>query len=127
MTPLPREAWFIEPLLQEAWLVSKTNVFQSRYGKLTPLSQTLQNDPNLQLCSILERYYLEIGANVIESNLKESEMPQLFTLRQGIVVLSRQWKNILYTPLLGQHTTKSRVKPLNISIAIPEVTEVRFV
>ncbi|XP_045469148.1 transmembrane protein KIAA1109 isoform X3 [Harmonia axyridis] len=96
---------------------------KSRYGKLTPLSQTLQNDPNLQLCSILERYYLEIGASVIESHLKENEMPQLFTLRQGIVVLSRQWKNILYTPLLGQHTMKSRVKPLSTTIAIPEVTE----
>ncbi|KAK9874269.1 hypothetical protein WA026_002622 [Henosepilachna vigintioctopunctata] len=99
------------------------NLPKSRYGKLTPLSQTLHNDPSLQLCSILQRYYLEIGANVIESNLKESEMPQLFTLRQGIVVLSRQWKNILYTPLLGQHTTKSRVKPVNITIAVPEMQE----
>lgn len=98
---------------------------KSRHGKLTPLAQTLHNDPSLQLCSILQKYYLEIGADTVENNLRETEMPQLFTLRQGVVVLSRQWKNILYTPLLGQHTNKSRAKPLNIPVSITETTEVK--
>jgi hypothetical protein len=41
-----------------------------------------------------------------------------------VVVLSRQWKNVLYTPLLPQHSLKSRIKPLNVTIAVPEVDEV---
>lgn len=55
---------------------------KSRYGKLTPLSKTLQDDPSCQLCSILQKYYLEADCSAIESNLRESEIPQLFTLRQ---------------------------------------------
>lgn len=61
---------------------------------------------------------------VIEANLRETDLPQLYTLRQGIIVLSRQWKNVLYTPLLPENPSKSRVKPLNVAIAVPEVDEV---
>ncbi|KAJ8972142.1 hypothetical protein NQ314_000368 [Rhamnusium bicolor] len=127
----------------------------SRYGKLTPLAQTLQEDPSLQLCSILQKYYLESDPSYIEMNLRESEIPQLFTLRQvkptvqlleiggynnffklklfifvfflvekGVIVLSRQWKNTLYTPLMPQHTGKSRIKPLNVTITVPDIQEV---
>lgn len=67
---------------------------------------------------------MQSDAAVIEANLRESELPQLYTLRQGIIVLSRQWKNVLYTPLLPENPTKSRVKPLNVAIAVPEVDEV---
>lgn len=63
-------------------LIQKLHFFQSRYDKLTPLAQTLQEDPSLQLCSILQQYYLETDPAIIENNLRESELPQLFTLRQ---------------------------------------------
>lgn len=65
--------------------------------------------------------------SIIEANLRETELPQLYTLRQGIIVLSRQWKNVLYTPLLQENPSKSRVKPLNVAIAVPEVDEVTVV
>ncbi|XP_063925143.1 bridge-like lipid transfer protein family member 1 isoform X3 [Zophobas morio] len=111
-------------LMAEALETQKAHMLtKSRYDKLTPLAQTLQEDPSLQLCCILQQYYLEIDPSFIENNLRESELPQLFTLRQGVVVLSRQWKNILYTPLLPQHTGKSKIKPLNVTIAVPEVEE----
>lgn len=112
-------------LMTEALETQKAHTLaKSRYDKLTPLAQTLHEDPSLQLCSILQQYYLESEPQVVEANLRESELPQLFTLRQGVVVLSRQWKNILYTPLLPQHSVKARIKPLNVTIAVPEVEEV---
>lgn len=36
-------------------------------------------------------------------------------------MLSRQWKNVLYTPLLLDHNYKTKhVKPLNVTFALPE-------
>lgn len=46
------------------------------------MAQTLQEDPSLQLCSILQKYYLSTDPSQIEVNLRESEIPQLFILRQ---------------------------------------------
>lgn len=46
---------------------------------------------------------------------------------QGVIVLSRQWKNILYTPLLLEHNFKSKHmlrKPLNVTFAVPDPEEV---
>ncbi|XP_060534290.1 bridge-like lipid transfer protein family member 1 [Cylas formicarius] len=96
---------------------------KSRYGKLTPLSQTLHEDPSLQLCTILRKYYMKCDPNYIDLNLRESEIPPLFTLRQGIIVLSRQWKNTLYTPLMPQQTIKARLKPVNVTITVPDIQE----
>ncbi|XP_066144647.1 bridge-like lipid transfer protein family member 1 isoform X4 [Euwallacea fornicatus] len=97
---------------------------KSRYGKLTPLAQTLNDDPSLQLCRILRQFYLECDSSYIESNLRESEIPPLFTLRQGVIVLSRQWKNTLYTPLMSQNPVKIlRFKPMNVTIAVPDIQE----
>nr|XP_022901618.1 uncharacterized protein KIAA1109 isoform X2 [Onthophagus taurus] len=96
---------------------------KTRYGKLTPLSKTLQDDPSCQLCTILQKYYLEGDVQTIEANLRESDLPQLFVLRQGVIVLSRQWKPNLYTPLLPQQNVKTRLKPLNVTIAIPEIQQ----
>ncbi|CAH1406051.1 unnamed protein product [Nezara viridula] len=98
---------------------------KSRYGRLTPLSKTLQEDPSCQLCCVLRRYLLESDSN-IEDYLKEPELPHLSTLRQGVIVLTRQWKNILYTPLLLEHNFKTRhnvVKPLNVTFAIPDADD----
>lgn len=41
-------------------------------------------------------------------------------------MLSRQWKNTLYTPLMPQNTLKSRLKPVNVTIAVPDIQEVSF-
>lgn len=58
---------------------------QSRYGRLTPLAKTLQEDPSCQLCSILQNYVLLSEIANIEANLKESDLPLLSTLRQVII------------------------------------------
>ncbi|KAG5893448.1 hypothetical protein JTB14_012167 [Gonioctena quinquepunctata] len=110
-------------LMAEALEGQRITLAKSRYGKLTPLAQTLQEDPSLQLCSILQKYYLEADPTHIEMNLRESEIPQLFTLRQGVIVLSRQWKNTLYTPLMPQHSGKARIKPINVTITVPDIQE----
>lgn len=40
---------------------------------------------------------------------------------QGVIVLSRQWKSVLYTPLLLDHNYKLRhPKPMNVSMPVPE-------
>ncbi|XP_039287951.1 LOW QUALITY PROTEIN: transmembrane protein KIAA1109 [Nilaparvata lugens] len=97
---------------------------KSRYGRFTPLSKALQEDPSCQLCSVLQKYLLQ-NTTSVEENLKESDLPHLSTLRQGVIVLSRQWKNILYTPLLLEHNFKSKhlVKPLNVTFAVPDPDE----
>ncbi|CAB0018125.1 unnamed protein product [Nesidiocoris tenuis] len=100
--------------------------FKSRYGRFTPLSKTLQEDPSCQLCCVLRRYILQTPVNV-EDLLKESDLPHLSTLRQGVIVLSRQWKNVLYTPMLLEHNFKTRhniVKPLNVTFAVPDAEDV---
>lgn len=52
---------------------------QSRYGRITPMSKTLHEDPSCQLCNILRKYLL-INAD-IEAYLKE-DVPHLSILRQ---------------------------------------------
>ncbi|KAL0113128.1 hypothetical protein PUN28_012379 [Cardiocondyla obscurior] len=97
---------------------------KSRYGRLTPLAKTLQEDPSCQLCSILQNYVLLSEIVNIEASLKESDLPLLSTLRQGVIVLSRQWKNVLYTPLLLEHNYKTKhVKPLNVTFAVSDPDE----
>ncbi|XP_024891805.1 uncharacterized protein KIAA1109-like isoform X13 [Temnothorax curvispinosus] len=97
---------------------------KSRYGRLTPLAKTLQEDPSCQLCTILQNYVLLSEIVNIEANLKESDLPLLSTLRQGVIVLSRQWKNVLYTPLLLEHNYKTKhVKPLNVTFAVSDPDE----
>ncbi|XP_057320080.1 bridge-like lipid transfer protein family member 1 isoform X4 [Microplitis mediator] len=94
---------------------------KSRYGRLTPLAKTLQEDPSCQLCSILQKYILLSDLDAINDNLREDEVPLLSTLRQGVIVLSRQWKNVLYTPLLLEHNYKTKhVKPLNVTFAVSD-------
>ncbi|XP_054257192.1 bridge-like lipid transfer protein family member 1 [Macrosteles quadrilineatus] len=98
---------------------------KSRYGRFTPLSKTLQEDPSCQLCTVLQKYLLQTTSN-IENNLREPDLPHLSTLRQGVIVLSRQWKNILYTPLLLEHNFKTKNllrKPMNVTFAIPDPDE----
>ncbi|XP_031778307.1 transmembrane protein KIAA1109 isoform X11 [Nasonia vitripennis] len=97
---------------------------KSRYGRLTPLAKTLQEDPSCQLCSILQNYTLLSNLETIEANLCETDLPSLSTLRQGVIVLSRQWKNVLYTPLLLEHNYKTKhIKPVNVAYAVSDPEE----
>lgn len=58
---------------------------KSRYGRLTPLAKTLQEDPSCQLCSILQNYVLLSDLTTIGANLSEPELPLLSTLRQVLL------------------------------------------
>lgn len=103
-------------------------IFQSRYsGKFTPLAKTLQEDSSCQLCTIMQKFVLEETTDKIEKGLKQQYLPQLGTLREGVIVLSRQWKNVLYNPMLFEHQYKGKlVRPINVAFSIPQLDEVCF-
>ncbi|OWR42726.1 hypothetical protein KGM_210934 [Danaus plexippus plexippus] len=97
---------------------------KSRYGRHTPMARQLREEPSLQLCGVLLRYALSADAAAVQADLADRHLPSLSTLRQGVIVLTRQWKNILYTPLLLEHNYKSKVmKPLNVTFALPDLLE----
>lgn len=97
---------------------------KSKYNKLTPMAKTLQEDPSCQLCIVLRRYIATTEMEKIEGNVKEPRLPQLSTLRQGVIVLSRQWKNVLYTPLLLEHNLKSKKsKNFTVTFHLPQSEE----
>lgn len=95
---------------------------KSRYsGKLTLLSKTLQDDPSCQLCTIMQRYVQKETVRKIDNLLKSApqELPPLSVLRQGVIVLSRQWKNTLYNPMLFEHQYKNKLQPMNVTYSMP--------
>ncbi|KAG4067242.1 hypothetical protein HA402_000233 [Bradysia odoriphaga] len=93
---------------------------KSRYsGKFTPLAKTLQEDPSCQLCTMMQKLVIQETAGSIESVLKQQDLPALTTLRQGVIVLSRQWKNMLYNPMLFEHQYKNKLnRPINVQFAV---------
>ncbi|KAF7987765.1 hypothetical protein HCN44_003628 [Aphidius gifuensis] len=117
-----RSTGIVACLMAEALDVQGIHMpIKSRYGRLTPLAKTLLEDPSCQLCTILQNYVLLTDLATIGANLRENELPLLSTLRQGVIVLSRQWKNVLYTPLLLEHNYKTKyVKPLNVTFAVSD-------
>lgn len=43
---------------------------------------------------------------------------------QGIIVLSRQWKNSLYNPILFEHQYKNKLtRPINVTFSFPQNEE----
>jgi len=96
-------------LMADALDVASDNFLKlTKYDKLTALSKTLRDDPSCQLCSILLKYMMRGSMTDVEANLDVKGVPPLTTLRQGIVVLSRQWKNALYTPILIEYNLRCR-------------------
>jgi len=75
--------------------------YQSKYGKLTDLSRTLQEDPSCQLLTVLRRYIRSVGIRAVEASLADDTLPQALTVKKGLLVLIRQWKNVLYMPMLA--------------------------
>ncbi|XP_023176913.2 transmembrane protein KIAA1109 homolog isoform X3 [Drosophila hydei] len=98
---------------------------KSRYANnYTLLSKTLQEDPSCQLCYIMQKLVLDEGVQRIEQIFKHGEVPHLNTLRQGIIVLSRQWKNTLYNPILFEHQYKNKLaRPINVTFSFPQNEE----
>lgn len=75
----------------------------------------------------MQKYVIKEKVDKIESNLKQQDLPQLSTLRQGVIVLSRQWKNTLYNPMLFEHQYKNKlIRPINVAFSMPPLDEVRF-
>ncbi len=96
-------------LMADALDVAAENFLKlTKYDKLTALSKTLRDDPSCQLCSILLKYLIRGSMAEIEANLDIKGVPPLTILRQGIVVLSRQWKNALYTPILIEYNLRCK-------------------
>lgn len=57
----------------------------------------------------------------IETVLRQQDLPALTTLRQGVIVLSRQWKNMLYNPMLFEHQYKNKLnRPINVTFSVPQ-------
>lgn len=93
---------------------------KSRYsGKFTPLAKTLQEDPSCQLCTMMQKLAHHETVAQVEAVLRQQDLPQLTTLRQGVIVLSRQWKNMLYNPMLFEHQYKNKLnRPINVTFAV---------
>lgn len=121
-------------------------ILQSRYSSnYTLLSKTLQEDPSCQLCYIMQKLVLDEGVQKVEEIFKQGDIPHLNTLRQvliniqinciqffktnfphiqGIIVLSRQWKNTLYNPILFEHQYKNKLsRPINVTFSFPQNEE----
>ncbi|XP_055837347.1 bridge-like lipid transfer protein family member 1 isoform X6 [Episyrphus balteatus] len=98
---------------------------KSRYSSnYTLLSKTLQEDPSCQLCTIMQKLVLDEGVQKIEHIFKQGDIPHLNTLRQGIIVLSRQWKNTLYNPILFEHQYKNKLaRPTNVTFSFAQTEE----
>ncbi|XP_013788681.2 uncharacterized protein KIAA1109-like [Limulus polyphemus] len=89
--------------------------------KTTPLAKTLQEDPSCQLVLVLKRYLSQVNLDEVEENLSPLHIPQLKALFHGLMALSRQWKNILYVPLLLEQNIRFRksLRPMSVSFAFP--------
>ncbi|KXJ79220.1 hypothetical protein RP20_CCG001952 [Aedes albopictus] len=110
-------------LMADAWERQTVHrPLKSRYpGMFTPLAKTLQEDPSCLLCTMLQKYVLEETVTKIENDLKQQYVPQLGTLRQAVIVLSRQWKNVLYNPMLFEHQYKGKLNnPISVTFALPQ-------
>lgn len=115
-----------ETILNMFSLIFLLRYLQSRYsGKFTPLAKTLQEDPSCQLCTVMQKLVLQDSVAKIDNLLRHPALPQLTTLRQGVIVLSRQWKNMLYNPMLFEHQYKNKLtRPMNVTFAVPPMEEV---
>lgn len=73
----------------------------------------------------MQKYVQQESFDKINKTLKHPDLPPLTTLRQGVIVLSRQWKNMLYNPMLFEHQYKNKLtRPMNVTFAVPQSEEV---
>ncbi|XP_071088521.1 bridge-like lipid transfer protein family member 1 [Haliotis cracherodii] len=95
---------------------------KSKFGKMTSLSKTLQDEPSSQLLTVLRKYLHIHGCGSIERAVLSETAPQLITMQKGILALTRQWKNVLYMPYMSDIHFKSKksVRPYNVTFSIPK-------
>ena len=96
--------------------------WQSKFGKLSSLSRTLQEDPSCQLQTVLRKYLHKVGTAPVEQAVASETVPQIITLQKGVLALMRQWKNVLYMPNLSEinFKTKKAMRPYNVTFSLPE-------
>ncbi|XP_076446239.1 bridge-like lipid transfer protein family member 1 isoform X6 [Babylonia areolata] len=96
--------------------------YKSKFGKLSSLSKTLQEDPSCQLLTVLRKYLHKEGTSPVEQAVASETVPQIITLQKGILALMRQWKNVLYMPNLAEINFKAKknVRPYNVTFSLPE-------
>ena len=56
---------------------------------------------------------------MIEDNINVDTIPQLITIQKGLLALTRQWKNVLYMPIIDTSFKRKRVHPYTVTFAIP--------
>ena len=93
---------------------------QGKYNRLTSRSRSLQVDPSCQLMTVLRRYLAQVEHGDIEASIDSNSIPQFITIQKGLLALTRQWKNVLYLPLLADNHFRSSEKlPYTLTFAIP--------
>uniref|UniRef100_T1J6C2 Bridge-like lipid transfer protein family member 1 C-terminal domain-containing protein n=1 Tax=Strigamia maritima TaxID=126957 RepID=T1J6C2_STRMM len=99
---------------------------KDKYHKMTPLAKTIREDPSCQLLLVLQRYLSMASLSTIEENTRGDLVPPLIVLRKGLLSVSRQWKNVLYMPILVEQKYKLRkhIRPL-VSFALPLVESIQ--
>lgn len=123
-----RKCTIIAFLMIEALEAQSIHVpLKRKYQRLTPLAKSILDDPSCQLLVVLIRYLnKKENAASIQEKLGNSHIPHLDTLRRGIMAVSRQWKNILYIPVLVEQSLKLKSNlqaPANVSFR-PNFTKV---
>ena len=57
---------------------------------------------------------------MIDENINVDTIPQLITIQKGLLALTRQWKNVLYMPIIDtSFKNRKRVHPYTVTFAIP--------
>ena len=82
----------------------------------------LQEDPSCQLITVLRRYLRHVGVNSIDANITVDTVPQILTIKRGLLALTRQWKTVLHMPVLADSSfkNKKKVQPYTVTFAIPK-------
>ena len=71
-------------------------------------------------CTCLVYSIMQVGIKTIEDSVNVDTIPQLVTIKKGLLVITRQWKNILYMPRLAENSFKSkRSKIYNVNFQLP--------
>ena len=82
----------------------------------------LQEDPSCQLITVLRRYLRHVGVESIDENISVDTVPQILTIKRGLLALTRQWKTVLHMPVLADSSfkNKKKVQPYTVTFAIPK-------
>ncbi|ESO10150.1 hypothetical protein HELRODRAFT_168014 [Helobdella robusta] len=91
---------------------------KSKYNKTTWESKFLQDDPSCQLVTVMRKFIHASHVEDIEKCMAEDVIPPNEILKNGIMILIRQWKNVLYLPMFDENTYKAK-KKVTVTFALP--------